>query len=249
MASVTDKILCFAVFGAAAFLIAVRFMPWDLALAVAGVSAVALAVFFKIAGLRRQRSVSVPEMCELLALMGMKKQTELFFSTLPPEKREECIPPYIITEIKGRRTAVACLYRFLDLTKEDIASAYRFVTEKGVSSCVILTRRRSRSVLQLTALIPAEFVFPDRRRVYNYLKTRCALPTRPEIKKKRRFSGMKAEEILDYVLDPQKIKYYLLISFCFLPGALITRGYLWMILLPLTLALGTLVREKVNGTR
>lgn len=247
MASVTDKIFSSVLFAAAIFIVAAKFLPVNFALAVAGMSVPALLAVYKISGLKRSKEVSAPEMCELLALEGPKEQTERFRSTLPPDRVKECKPPYFIADVNGVASAVACLYKFLDLSKEDIAAAHRFAKKEGVSVCYILTRRRTRSVLRLTALTDTRFYFPDKRRVHKYLKTRCALPERPEIKRKMRFKGMSGAEILDYVLDPAKIKYYLLTAFCFLLGAAAIDGYLWFSLLPITLALTSIVREKASG--
>lgn len=247
MASVTDKIFSSVLFAAAVFIVAAKFLPLDIALAVAGVSVPILLSVYKISGLKRSKEVSAPEMCELLALEGLKDQTERFRSTLPPDKVKDCKPPYIVAEINGVLSAVACQYKFLDLSKEDIAAAHRFAKKEGLTTCYMLTRRRTRSVIRLTALTDTRFIFPDKRRVHKYLKTRCALPERPKIKRQRRFKGMSGAEILDYALDPAKIKYYLLTAFCFLIGAAAIDGYLWFSLLPITLALTSIVREKASG--
>ncbi len=244
MASVIDKVVSSLIFAAAVFLLAAKFLPYDVSLAIAGVSVVMLAAVMKAAGVRRMKTISCQEMCDLLALKGAHAQTELIYLTLPEDRRVKSEAPYFIASDGKKNVVVACLYKFLDLTREDIAAAYRYAVKEGLNEVYILTRRRTRYVLQLTAILNVEFRFPEKRRVHKYLYTRNALPVRPEKKKKRRFEGLSASEAADIILDPAKIKYYLLTAFCFLLGAFAVESYLWFSLLPLSLALLSIAREK-----
>ena len=157
----------------------------------------------------KSKDMRVDETPVYLALMPRDKQTELFFNLVPIEKRISIKTPYFVYEIDGKLTLVAVLYRFFNLTQEDIASAYREGEKEGVREIIILTRARERKTLTLTALLPIKFTFPDKYTVHHALKKHNALPPKPLKPKKVKIKGDK-DYILSTIFNPKRAKLYML---------------------------------------
>lgn len=217
-----------------------EYLPSGIPLSLGGVSALLWLLIVKIR--QGNERGSPEEMILLLALEGAEKQTRRLYSTLPDDKKVMIKPPYFVTETNGKKVAVAALYKFFDLNREDLAAAHRFCEKEGIRRVIILTSGRKRSVLQLTTLLPEKFEFPTKRKVYKYLYNRNALPKRPQ-KNNNRIKSMSFEELTDLLFDPAKLKYYLLVAAVFLATSLLFSWYLYMAILPLTLAAATSFRR------
>ncbi len=224
----------------AVFLAVWNFLSPAIAAASGGLAAILWLIIVK---LRTGKEKSSPEeMALLFALAGGEAETKAVYSTLPENLRIKLKPPYFVTEIKGRRVVVAVLYKFLDLSREDIAAAHRFAEKEGINRIIILTSGRKRSVLQLTALLPERFDFPTKRRVYKYLADRNALPARPVNVKKNKFKALSFEELTELLLDPAKLKYYFITAAAFLLMSVFFEWYFYMAALPLLFAAATSLR-------
>lgn len=194
-----------------------------------------------------KKEVSAEEVPTYLALMPREEQTELFYNLVPDSMKVSFKNPYFIYLREEKRVLVAVLYRFLNLTQEDIASAYREAVAENCTEIIMLTRARERKTLTLTALLPIKFVFPDKYTVYRALKKHNALPVRPERPKKVKIKPDK-HLIIDNILSQKKCKFYILISLILVVMSFITplkTYYLIMATIPLILSIIAIIRKRI----
>lgn len=143
-----------------------------------------------------------------LALMPRQEQTALFYGLVPSDRRISINSPYFLYEKEGKRVLVATLYRFLNLTQEDIASAYREGVNQQADEIIILTRARERKTLTLTALLPIKFTFPDKYSVHRLLKKHNTLPPKPE-KPPRVKIKVDKNHLFSTIFNPKRAKLYM----------------------------------------
>lgn len=246
------KIIDLIVFGITYFLVVFGFLSklvdkW-LAIALAIVTYFSFVVLVSIGFHRRKmrKTITVDEMPVYLALMERDKQTELFYNLVPEDKRKEIKSPYFTFYEEESLTLVAVLYRFINLTQEDIASAYREGVRQGASKIIMLTRARERKTIALTALLPIPFQFPDKWNVFRQLKKHNSLPAKPPKREKVKIKRTK-REIYELVFDEKKRKYFMLTSLFLALTSLFTplkTYYLIMASIPLILGLGTMVKKN-----
>ncbi len=192
---------------------------------------------------KKERGMNANEMPVYLALMDRREQTELFFNLVPEDKRLKLLSPYFTYDASDKTMLVAVLYRFINLTQEDIASAYREATRQGANEIIILTRARDRKTLTLTALLPLKFHFPDKYTVHKALKKYNALPPKLTPPQKVKIK-MDKRELIESVLNPKRTKYLLFISFSLALMSLITplkTYYLIMATVPLVIVLVSMI--------
>ena len=179
----------------------------------------------------------------LLALMGTEKATKLFYSTVPEGMKVQIKAPSFVFERRGRRVLVYVAYKFTELSREDIAAAHRFAEKEGINEIIVLSSRRKRIVLQLTAILPERFEFPSITKAHNYLKSRNALPEMPHIEKRNKLKAWSMEELVSVIFAPEKLKYYLFTAIILMLSAFLFDFYLYMAILPLTFAVATALRR------
>lgn len=248
MAKLLDKIIFSAAFIVITYGLCSRYLTDGMAVAVTAAAYASAALVYIGVKVRRGlvKEISPQEMCAYLALMGAEKQTKLIYQTLPAERRVQLKPPYFVAEKDGERYTVAVLYKFINLTQEDISAAYRAAVGFGTDKIMILTRARDRKTVNLGGLIPQEISYPDKRAVYRYLKKHNALP-KPLCEKKRvRNVRPEPGRLLETVFDRRKLKYYLFVTFMLTAAAFFTplRTYYYVTAsIPLVLAFGCLLRS------
>ncbi|MBQ8178794.1 MAG: hypothetical protein IJ033_06365, partial [Clostridia bacterium] len=211
-----SKILDFIIFTAVWFLISYGILSNYLdkmgSILISLISYVGIsALLLTLTKTKKSRGMRAEEMPVYLALMDRKEQTELFYNLVPESKRIGLNSPYFSYEDNGKIILVAVLYRFINLTQEDIASAYREGLKQGANEIVILTRYRERKTLTLTALLPLKFHFPDKYAVHRTLKKLNALPPKPNAPQKTKIK-LSYRELIESVFNPKRTKYMLYIS-------------------------------------
>ncbi|MBO7178162.1 MAG: hypothetical protein J6V69_03600 [Clostridia bacterium] len=165
MAKVIDTIIFTLSFFVVAYGLLSGVMPKNLAIILTSVGYVILLTIFIFINMRRKvivQDMSADEMPTYLALMDREKQTELFYNLVKTDNRVSISSPYFIYRHDDKLILVAVLYRFINLTQEDIAGAYRFGAREGVNEIIILTRARERKTITLTAILPIRFTFPSK---------------------------------------------------------------------------------------
>lgn len=197
----------------------------------------------------KRKEMHVEETPIYLALMPRDKQTELFYSLVPDERKISIKTPYFLYQNGDDRVLVATLYRFLNLTQEDIASAYREGVKEKVSEIIILTRARERKTLTLTALLPIRFTFPDKYTVHRALKKHNALPPKPERPQKVKIKVDK-NHLFSTIFNPKRAKLYMFSAISLALLSFITplkNYYLIASLVPFTLGvISYLFRHKTK---
>ncbi len=169
----------------------------------------------------KKSGITAEETPTYLALMDRLEQTKLFWNMVPDDLKGNIIHPYFTYQRDGKTVLVAVLYRFMNLTQEDIASAYREAVKQEANEVVMLTRARDRKTLTLTTLLPIKFSFPDKFTVFKALKKHNALPKKPMLNKAKNKEKVPLKEVLDIVFTRTRARYFLftalvLIIFSFL---------------------------------
>ena len=185
------------------------------------------------------RTITPREMATLFAVMGAENTTKLIYSTLPEEYKIKMKSPYILCEKDGVRYLIMISYKFINLTEDDMANAYREAGKEGIDKIVILARARDRRVTNLANILPVKFFFPDKRAVFRYLYTRNALPTKPQPDKKRQPVKISFEELKDVLFEKRKMKFYLFAGIMTLISSFLTPYTLYYLIfatIPLILA-------------
>lgn len=224
MAKVIDTIIFTLAFFIVAYGLISDFAPKKLAIILTSLAYLVLIIIFILINMRRKvavKDMSADEMPTYLALMDREKQTELFYNLVSAEHRVAFFSPYFIYKVGQNKALVAVLYRFINLTQEDIASAYRVGVKEEVDEIVILTRARERKTITLTALLPVKFTFPSKYSVYKALKKHNALPQKPSKPKRQKIRYDKSL-ILNSVFSSQKSRFYLFLSLIFAFLSLLT---------------------------
>jgi len=224
MAKFMDSIIFTISFFIVAYGVLSGVMPKKFAIITVSVCYLFLMSIFIIINMKRKTSskeISADEMPVYLALMDRTEQTELFYALVPSAYKVLISSPYFIYETQEKRVLVAVLYRFLNLTQEDIASAYRFATKENVTEIIMLTRARERKTITLTALIPIKFIFPSKYAVHKALKKHNALPKKLARPQRQKFTYDKSL-ILSTIFSKQKSRLYLFLSLTFALLSLLT---------------------------
>lgn len=194
----------------------------------------------------KREHMKVEEMPVYLALMPRDEQTRLFYALVPDHQKIKIKSPYFTFQKEDKKVLVACLYRFLNLTQEDIGMAYREGVKEEVNEIIMLTRARERKTLTLTALLPIKFTFPDKYTVFRTLKKHNALPPKPIKPKKVKIKTDKAL-ILSTIFDGKRVKLYLFSALTLALLSFITplkNYYLICALIPLALGLISYLKVK-----
>ncbi|MBO5773381.1 MAG: hypothetical protein J6R44_00970 [Clostridia bacterium] len=224
MAKVIDTIIFTLSFFVVAYGLLSGVMPKNLAIILTSVGYVILLTIFIFINMRRKvivKDMSADEMPTYLALMDREKQTELFYNLVKTDNRVLISSPYFIYRHDNKLILVAVLYRFINLTQEDIASAYRFGAREGVNEIIILTRARERKTITLTAILPIRFTFPSKYAVWKELKKHNALPPKPTKPTRQKITYDKSL-ILSRLFSNQKSRLYLFLSLIFAFLSLLT---------------------------
>ena len=245
-----SKVIDFVVFSACYFLVVYglinSYVGMELAIVITLLSYVGISlVLLCLTASKRVKSMKADEMPVYLALMDRIKQTELFFSLVPENDRISLNSPYFLFQNGDKKVLVAVLYRFINLTQEDIAGAYREATKCNADEIIMLTRARERKTLTLTALLPIKFSFPDRYTVHRALKKHNALPPKP-VKPQKVKIKMDKGQLLDEIFATKRIKYLLFIALVLALMSFITplkSYYLIMATLPLLIVVISLLKN------
>ncbi len=196
-----------------------------------------------------KKEMRVEETPVYLALMPREEQTALFYSLVPEEARIKMQSPYFLYQRGDKKILVACIYRFFNLTQEDIASAYRESQRENADEIIILTRARERKTLTLTALLPIKFTFPDRYSVHRALKKHNALPPKPEKPKNVKITVDKGH-LFSTIFNRKRAKLYMFSAISLALLSFITplkNYYLIASLVPFTLGvISYLFRHKTK---
>lgn len=224
-----------------------RFLSLRLSIIVLSVIYVFFLGFMILIKMRPKRDkTSLEEMPVYLALMPREEQTALFYKLVPKDKQLDIKSPYFYFEKGGKIIMVAVLYRFLNLTQEDIATAYRTASENGADEIIMLTRKFERKTITLTALLPLPFKFPSKYEVYYALKKHNSLPKKPPKPNKTKIKWDK-RELISNIFSPKRTGYYLLSAITLSALSFLTplkTYYLIMASLSLVLSGITLVRKN-----
>ena len=206
------KVLDLLIFGLSYFLIVFGWLSkvvdeW-LAITITLLSYLSFVFIFAIINHKRKnrKEISVEEMPVYFALMDRVEQTELFYNLVPIDKRISINSPYFTYLENDNVVLVVALYRFLNLTQEDISNAYRKGIKEKASKIIILSRKRERKTITLTALLPIPFQFPDKWSVYKALKKHNALPPKPQKRKKIKVKRT-LKEWREDLFNPKRGKY------------------------------------------
>ncbi len=240
MGKFIDKILFSIALLAVVYVFAAAFVERRLAVYLSGSVYLAVATLFCVIKAKHinRTDITPSELPVMLALMGSQKATELFYATLPAQHGLYIRAPYFAYERKGQKYLVCVAYKFINLTQEDIAGAYREAVKNGIEHVFILARAKDRKTLTLGAILPITLEYPDKYAVYKYLKRHNALPEKPKKNKKQRVKP-DLRALGSVILEPRKAKYYLFLALTFALLALFTplkTYYLVFAIVPLTLS-------------
>ena len=174
--------------------------------------------------------------------MDRKAKTSHFYNLIPDDMKIKMNSPYFFYQIDGKKKMVAVLYRFINLTQEDIASAYREGKNESVNEIIMLTRHRERKTLTLCAFLDIPFKFPDKYTVHRVLKKHNALIVKPIVPYKNTHRSRDEWRIaFENVFEPKKVKLYLSIAVILAICSLITplKVY-YLVCAGIPLSLGTI---------
>ncbi len=210
MARLLDGTIFFLTYFLLFYSVFIKFLDKSIAIPIIILIYVCICVCNALANRKRKSiEMTMEEMPVYLALMDRQKQTELFFSLVPDAQKGNFNSPYFTYIENGKRTLVAVLYRYFNLTQEDIASAYREAQKEEVDKIIILTRKWERKTLTLTAVLPIPFYFPDKFTVYKALKKHNALPKKPPLPKKKERQKISIKEQFTAIFTEKRAKYFL----------------------------------------
>ncbi len=222
MARIIDGTVFFITYFLVFYGVLSRYMPLKYAVPIiVGVYVLLGALNFHVKAHHKKAGITAEETPTYLALMDRVEQTKLFWSLVPDDLKGTLSHPYFTYVKDGKTVLVAVLYRFINLTQEDIASAYREAVKQEANEVVMLTRARDRKTLTLTTLLPIKFSFPDKFTVFKALKKHNALPPKLTPKKAKNKEKVPLKEVLDAVFTKSRARYFLftalvLIVFSFL---------------------------------
>ncbi len=214
MAKIIDKITFSIAFCLVGYSVCIKFFkPWA-SVTITALAYVTACTLFFVRSVKRptDKRITASELPLYFALMDRKAQTAHFYNLIPDDMKIKMNSPYIVYEAGGRRKMIAVLYRFINLTQEDIASAYREGKKENISEITVLTRYKERKTITLCAFLDIPFRFPDKYTVHRALKRHNALLLKPSKKQKITRTPIDWRTLLDTVLEPKKVKFYLIIS-------------------------------------
>ncbi|HHU43595.1 MAG: hypothetical protein QM214_00440 [Bacillota bacterium] len=127
---------------------------------------------------KNKKTISFMEMSKRFAIMGGEKTAEHFAKTLPIAYNPQLDNTFVIYEKKEKKILLAPLFKFSNISMDDIAKVWRYAEEKDFSTIQVIGANYQRSVLLFSYSLSDKFIFYPARQVQKYLATRNALPTK-----------------------------------------------------------------------
>lgn len=164
---------------------------------------------------QKTKKISVSKAEDGLSFIGISAQTELFISALPSETAKKINDFCFAYDENGKKIIVFPNYKFFPTSKDDIAKFFRTCKDNGVNDCVVLSRQNSRELLLFARGLPLNFKFLPTKVVRDFLVRRnledkFALPKKPKIKTKKKFSKQSLRELIHGIISKDKAKYFLI---------------------------------------
>lgn len=184
--------------------------------------------FLKIANrYKKTKKISLSKTEDGLSFIGITAQTELFISALPPETTKKINDFCFSYDKNGKKIMVFPNYKFFPTSKDDIAKFFRTCKDNGVNDCIVLSRQSTRELLLFARGLPLNFKFLPTKAVRNFLVSRnlenkFALPEKPKVKTKKKFSKQFFRELIDGIISKEKAKYFLISGVGLVFGCLFT---------------------------
>ncbi len=154
-----------------------------------------------------KRNVPLQKVEDGLSFIGIKEQTNLFLSSLPPALRSEKKDNYILI---GEKYILFPCYRFSPCTKEDVSRFYRICREEGREDAYILSRQVPRDTLLFARTLPINYRFVTTKEVRTYLKKHNLLDnvTLPKKEVKVRSRKEFFSTMLNNLTKKERARYY-----------------------------------------
>ncbi len=176
---------------------------------------------------KKTKKISVSKTEDGLSFIGIPAQTELFISALPNETAKKINDFCFSFDKNGKNIIVFPNYKFFSTSKDDIAKFFRTCKDNGVENCVILSRQNTRELLLFARGLPLNFKFLPTKAVRDFLVSRnledkFALPEKPKVKARKKFSKQSFRELISGIISKDKAKYFLISGVGLIFGCLFT---------------------------
>ncbi len=131
-----------------------------------------------------KKNITIAEMSQSFAIMGVENVCNNILSTLPQCYDAIIENNCIILQKNGKMILVSPNFKMSALSADEVAKVWRFAQEKSISKVYILARVHQRSVILFANSLEGEFIFPSAKKVHKYLIAHNALPKKNFYQKK-----------------------------------------------------------------
>lgn len=162
------------------------------------------------AGIKRKHTPSVAEIYFRLAVLTQEQQSELFFNTLPEDKRKRITSTLFEADLPQGKTVVAVNFKLGETTADDLLKIKR-ATETVSGKVTVLGKFPSRAVLLTAKRFGFSATYPKPKEIKNWLKKHNAIPEPLAVAEtsKKEKTPFNLSDVLHILFSRSKIKYYL----------------------------------------
>ena len=148
-----------------------------------------------------------------LSIYGLEYQQNLLFNAVPPYFTPQKIKGFVTLKRNLEKIVLYSCYKFGGASLEDISKCYRFLVDKNLESCYVLTQMPNRTILTFTQSLDKKIIFIQPKKHHDYLyRHNIELP---QIKRKRN-KRIPIKELIKQTFTKKRARYFILacLSLC-----------------------------------
>lgn len=155
-----------------------------------------------------KKNISVWEMSQTLAIMGVEKVCDLLFATVPTIYNPTIDNNCLIFERNNKKILVYPNFKFSNVTGDELVKIWRYAKSKDIDIIWSLARLHQRSVILLAQSLDMEFLFPSAKKLHKFLVSQNAMPEKNFDHKKTK-TKINIRESLSNVFIKKRAKLFL----------------------------------------
>ena len=157
---------------------------------------------------RDKKNITVWEMSQSFAIMGAESVCAHLIKVIPEIYRPYIENNCILYEKNGAKTLIAPLFKFGNVSNDEIAKIWRYAQTKEIDKIYLLARAHQRSGVQLANCLKGDIEFVQPRSLHKFLIKHNALPQK-NFKYKKSKRKIDFKDALSNILIRKRAKYFL----------------------------------------